>query len=189
MNPENAGDNAISQQRILAESTARLSLRNRILERLLGLYGSTPVRARLQEDLLDIAMEAVPCEASSLFLRTTKKGDLALVAARGRVGDKVKGLRLKPGQGIAGACLGDRRAIAVTHAAQDSRHEAQVDKAFGFQTRSLLAVPLLLRETAVGVLELVNRQGTGEFQRHEVDLVERIARAAGDLLNRAEGKR
>ncbi len=186
-----AGDAQAAQatQRAMAEMTARLSLKNRILERLLGLYSNTPALERLREDILDIAMEAVPCEASSLFLRTNKKGELALVAARGRVSDQVKGLRLKPGQGIAGACLGDRRTIALTNAAQDSRHEAQVDKAFGFQTRSLLAVPLVRGQASTGVLELINRQGTGEFQRHEIELVERIARAGGDLLSRTEGKR
>jgi len=188
MTPETGGD-ALAAQRYLAEASARLSLKNRILERLLGLYSNTPAPARVQEDVLDIAMEAVPCEASSLFLRAGKKGDLALVSARGRVRDQVKGLRLKPGQGIAGACLADRRSIAVTNAVQDARHDAQVGKALGFESRSILAVPLLRGQVAVGVLELINRQGSGEFQRHEIELVERIARAGGDLLQRAEGKR
>ena len=188
MTPGNGGD-AQTVQRTIAELTARLSIKNRVLERLLGLYGHTPARARLQEDVLDIAMEAVPSEASSLFVRANKRGELTLVAARGRVGDKVKGLRLKPGQGIAGACLADRRTIAVADAARDSRHESHVDKALGFQTRSLLAVPLMSGSAAVGVLELINHQGAGEFQRHEIELVERVARAAGDLLQRAEGKR
>ncbi len=186
--PPETGADPFATQRYLAESSARLSLKNRVLERLLGLYSDPPAPARLQEDLLDIAMEAAPCEASSLFL-AARKGALVLAAARGRVRDQVKGLRLKPGQGIAGACLRDRRTIAVTNVAKDSRHEAQVDKALGFQTRSLLAVPLFRRQAPVGVLELINRQGTGEFQRHEIELLERIARAAGDLLHRAGEKR
>lgn len=173
----------------MAEVTARLSVKARVLERLLGLYANMPAPERLKEDILDIAMEAVPCEASSLFFRATRKGDLCLVAARGRVSDQLKGLRLRPGQGIAGACLADRRTIALTNAARDSRHEGQVDKALGFQTRSLLAVPLLKGAAAAGVLELINRQGNDEFQRHEIELVERVARVASDLLGRAEGKR
>lgn len=188
MDPEKAGGPSPAQ-RYAAESLARLSLKNRVLERLLGLYGHTPAPERLREDVLDIALEAAPSEAASLFLRAGRKGELVLVAARGRVGERVKGLRLGPGQGLAGACLADGRTIAVTDAARDARHEAGVDRALGFQTRSLLAVPVPPGPGPRGVLELINRQGGGGFERHEIELAERVARAAADLLGRAEGKR
>jgi len=163
------------------ESAARLSIRNRVLDRLLCLFGSLAAPERLQADLLDTAMEAVPCEASSYFARTAR-GDLTVTAARGRVSEQLVGLKLKKGQGLAGACANDARVIAVSDVARDRRHAAQVAAALGFETRSLLAAPVVHDGQVYGVIEIVNKTGGDEFQRHEVELLERIGRTAGDLM-------
>lgn len=174
--------------RHLMESAARLSLRNRVLERLLCLFSGPPGSASLPDDILDISMEAVPSEASSFFAANAR-GELTIVAARGRVSEELKGLKLKKGQGLAGACMADRRLIAVSDVASDPRHAAAFAKALGFETRSLVAAPVVHDGRALGVVELVNKSGSDEFQRHELELVERIARTAGDLLARAPEKK
>jgi len=170
------------------DSAARLSVKNQVLERLLCLFSGGGDVNRLQSDLLDIAMVALPCEASSIF-RTDKKGNLTLVAARGRVADKVVGLKLKKGQGIAGACANDARVLAVSDVGRDPRHAAAITQALGFETRSILAVPVVHQDRVLGVIELVNKLGSNEFQRHELELVERVARTAGDLLMRTMEKK
>jgi len=170
------------------DSAARLSLKNQVLERLLCLFSGDPEETRLQNDILDIAMIALPCEASSVF-RADRKGNLTLVAARGRVADKVVGLKLKKGQGIAGACAKDARTLPVSDVAHDPRHAAAITKALGFETRSILAVPIAHQDRVLGVIELVNKLGNNEFQRHELDLVERVGRTAGDLLIRLGEKK
>lgn len=163
------------------ETVARVSLKAKILERLLCMVGSGAPAERVWSDVLDCAMEAVPCEASSFFLADAR-GGLTIVAARGRVSDKILGLKLKPGAGIAGACLLDRRTIAVSDVSRDPRHAAQLAQALGFETRSILAAPVVHDGAARGVLEMINKTGGNEFPRPEVELLERIARTAGDLL-------
>ncbi|HVR83070.1 MAG TPA: GAF domain-containing protein [Planctomycetota bacterium] len=177
------GGGSFETSRHLMDSAARLSVKNQVLERLLCLFSGAPDAARLQNDILDISMVALPCEASSVF-RTDKKGNLTLVAARGRVADKVIGLKLKKGQGIAGACAQDSRTLPVSDVAHDPRHAAAITKALGFETRSILAVPIVHQDRVLGVIELVNKLGSNEFQRHELELVERVGRTAGDLLAR-----
>jgi len=169
------------------DSAARLSHKNRILERLLCLFSGPLDAQRLTDDLLDISMEAIPSEASSFFIKGPK-GDLTIVAARGSVSSALKGLKLKKGQGLAGACVQDRRIIAVSDVANDPRHAAAFAKALGFETRSLVAAPVVHHGQALGVIELVNKSGSNEFQRNELELVERITRTAGDLLVRANAK-
>jgi Nif-specific regulatory protein len=171
--------------RHLMDSAARLSLKNRVLERLLCLFSGPLVAQRLFDDLLDISMEAIPSEASSLFLKGPK-GELTIVAARGTVSSALKGLKLRKGQGLGGASLQDRRLIAVSDVANDPRHAASFARALGFETRSLVAAPVLHDGKALGVIELVNKIGSNDFQRHELELVERISRTAGDLLVRLE---
>lgn len=182
--PDLSTGGSFETSRHLMDSAARLSIRNQVLERLLCLFSGPPVETRLCQDLLDIAMVALPCEASSIF-RIDRKGGLTLVAARGRVADKVIGLKLKKGQGIAGACAQDARTLPVSDVARDPRHAAAITRALGFETRSLLAVPVVHDERVLGVIELVNKTGSNEFQRHEVELVERIGKTGGDLFARA----
>ncbi len=76
----------------------------------------------------------------------------------------------------------------MSDVANDPRHAAAITKALGFETRSLLAVPVVHQDRALGVIELVNKTGSNAFQRHEVELVERIGRTAGDLLVRSMEK-
>jgi GAF domain-containing protein len=182
--PDQYAGGAFETSRHLMDSAGRLSIKNQVLERLLCLFSGPPGAHRLHNDILDISMMALPCEASSIF-RTDKKGGLTLVAARGRVAEKVIGLKLKKGQGIAGACAKDGRTLPVSDVASDPRHAAAITKALGFETRSLLAVPVVHQGKVLGVIELVNKTGSNEFQRHEIELVERIGRTAGDLLIRS----
>jgi Nif-specific regulatory protein len=186
--PDHIPGGSFETSRHLMDSAARLSVKNQVLERLLCLFSGPPQPERLHNDILDIAMMALPCEASSVF-RTDKKGNLTLVAARGRVADKVIGLKLKKGQGIAGACAQDARTLPVSDVAHDPRHAAAFAKVLGFETRSLLAVPVVHQEKVLGVIELVNKSGNNEFQRHEIELVERVGRTAGDLLVRSMEKK
>ena len=76
----------------------------------------------------------------------------------------------------------------MSDVAHDARHAAAITKALGFETRSILAVPILHQDRVLGVIELVNKLGSNEFQRHELELVERIGRTAGDLLVRSGEK-
>jgi Nif-specific regulatory protein len=174
--------------RHLMESAARLSVKNRVFERLLCLFGSEAGLDRLHADLLDIAMEAVPCEASSYFARNVR-GELVITAARGRVSDQLVGLKLRKGQGLAGACAQDARVISVSDVTRDPRHAAQVAKALGFETRSILAAPVVHDGRVFGVIEIINKTGGDEFPRHEVELVERVGRSAGDLLALRDGRK
>lgn len=169
--------------RQLMETVAKLSLKVRVYERLLGMESSEAPPERVWSDILDCAMEAMPCEASSFFLADAK-GALTITAARGRVSEKILGLKLKRGEGIAGACLLDRRSIAVSDVSRDPRHAARLAQSLGFETRSLLAVPVTHDGAALGVLELINKSGANEFARAELELLERVARVAGHLLAR-----
>ncbi len=178
---EHPAGGSFETSRHLMDSAARLSLKNSVLERLLCLFSGPFDVDRLHQDILDTAMSAVPCEASSIF-RVDASDGLVLVAARGRVAEKIVGLRLKKGQGIAGACASDRRILPVSDVASDPRHAAAYAQSLGFETRSLLAVPILCGEDCLGVIELINKTGGDEFQRHELELVERVGRTAGDVI-------
>ena len=180
---------SIHETRTLALNSARIYHKNRILERLLHLFSDVSDVNRVQESLMDVAMDTVPSEAGSLIRTRNKKGDLVFVAARGPVGDKIVGIKMKAGEGLVGACARDRRVITVSDVKSDPRHAAAIAKKLGFETRSILAAPIIHDGRCTGVIELVNRKEGDEFQRHEIELIERVARATGAMLALAGGRK
>ncbi len=162
---------------------ARLQTHMAALDRLLQLFSNLSNRQHIFDEILDIANEAIPCEAASLLLVTDEQGGMTFVAATGPVGDKIKGVKLNAGIGIAGACARDRVIIPVSDVQKESRFAREVSESLGFETRSLLAAPVLYRGELAGVLELVNKSYSDEWTRHELELVDRIARTTGTLVN------
>ncbi len=93
-------------------------------------------------------------------------------------------MRLQPGQGIAGWVVQYGESVFSADAHQDPRFFAGVDEHSGFQTHSLLAVPLRVRGTIIGVLELLNKQ-EGQFTEADVALVETLAASVAVAIDNA----
>lgn len=166
----------------LADALTRHQVKNVALERLLHLFSDLSAPQRILDEILEIAADAIPCEASSLLLVDAEGEFLTFVAARGPVAAKIKGVKIAAARGIAGACAVDRRTIAVSDVTRDGRYAEEVSRRFGFETRSLLAVPILHKGDILGVIEIVNKKDGDTFPRHEVELMERVSRSAGTLI-------
>ncbi len=67
-------------------------------------------------------------------------------------------LCLQPGEGLAGWALQHREPALVQRAADDPRFSDQVDRYLNHHTRSLMAVPLLSPNRAIGVIEVSSRE-------------------------------
>ena len=166
----------------LSELHHRLRIREAALDRLLHCHQDLSNPRKTFQDILEIATEAIPADAASLFLVTAEDGTMTVVAATGPVADKVKGMKLPMGVGMPGVVARDRRTVAVSDVSKEPDYSRERHKIAGYETTSLLAVPVLLKGDLVGVLELINRRESHEWPRHEVELLERIARAAGTLV-------
>lgn len=119
--------------------------------------------------------QTVPCEAWSLLLVDHRTDELTFELLSGPRPDVVRGFRIKMGQGIAGSVAKERRAILVQDVQKDPRFYPQVDVTTGFRTRSVLCVPLVSKEKAQGVIELINRVGQDSFDRYDLELVTNLA--------------
>jgi GAF domain-containing protein len=162
---------------------AWVKVENSVLDRLLHCFNNLSKPSVVFRQLLEAAEEAIPCEAASLLLVTGEDGEMTFVAATGPVAEKIQGMKLKPGQGIAGACARDRATLTISDVQKEPRFAREISQALGFETRSLLAVPILHQGDLAGVLELVNKRNGDDWTRSEVELVQRVARVAGTVIN------
>jgi len=96
-------------------------------------------------------------EASSVMLINDETGFLECEVALGEVGQQVKEkITLKMGEGIAGWVAQSGKAVIVPDARKDPRFNQKVDEETGFETRSILAVPLVVKDRIIGVAEVIN---------------------------------
>ena len=111
------------------------------------------------QHVLKLIMEKVgellaPNHYSLLLAEDT--GTLRFEVAVGAGADKLIGQRLEPGEGIAGAAAKSLSAVLVPDVRSDPRFAQRFDALLGYETRSVLALPLKVRDRCLGVIELVN---------------------------------
>jgi Nif-specific regulatory protein len=103
---------------------------------------------------------ALQAERATVFVVDAATGEL-----RSRIADlpELPEIRLAPGQGVAGQVAQTGRTILVEDTAKDPRWYPEVDRATGYQTRNMLAVPILDgRRATRGVVQVINK-GRGSF--------------------------
>jgi len=131
------------------------------------------------------AAELLNSETSALLLLDEETNELVFEAAAGGPGEGVREMRVPSGQGIAGEVLQSGKAVIVEDAANDPRVYKAIDQATGFTTRSILAVPLSLRDRAIGVVEILNKKGNARFDERDQDLARALAAQAAVAIENA----
>ena len=121
----------------------------------------------------------------SLLLVDEQSGDLYFEIAVGPGAQALKGLRIKPGEGIAGTVFLTGEPRRLTEARKDPRFSHRFDEASHFHTESLLAVPLRSRGKSLGVIELVNGPGSPSFSDDDLQAVQAVADFAAIAIDNA----
>ena len=134
------------------------------------------------EELLKIIMQSAEkvmlAEASSVYLIDSEKNELYFEMATGPKQDEVKKIRLKMGEGIAGWVAYTGESLLVPDVAKDPRFAKRVDEQTKFITRSVICVPLKVRNQTIGVVQVLNRIGGSSFSKSEIKFLEALASQA-----------
>ena len=108
---------------------------------------STILNSTLQQkQVLQRAMEAATrlmgTEVGSLLVLDQETQELVFEVALGEKGKKVKEIRLKLGEGIAGWVAQSGEPLLVPDVRKDPRHYRKADKVSHFVTKNMLCVPV-----------------------------------------------
>ncbi|MFZ0543972.1 MAG: ATP-binding protein [Candidatus Promineifilaceae bacterium] len=115
---------------------------------------------------------ALAAESISIGLSDHVSNEIVFVdALMGPLFSGLPPIRLKLGQGIAGWVALNGEATIVNDVYKDTRFFAKVDKSSGFQTNSILCVPLKVEQRVIGVLEAINKQN-GHFDKNDLRLLQ-----------------
>lgn len=130
---------------------------------------------RLLKVIMGQAKRVVNAEASSLMLLDEAKKELFFNVTVGGKGEKLRQMRLKLGQGIAGWVAKKGNPLMVTDASKDTRFFVKADEVTKFKTKSILCVPLKIKEKIIGVMEAINEVGRGYFVEEDREIFEAFA--------------
>jgi signal transduction protein with GAF and PtsI domain len=109
------------------------------------------------DDLLGKVMEVVDAADGSILCLDENTSELVFVLVQGGLRGQLPGFRLQSGSGISGWVVENQKPIIVNNPRQDWRFSLEVDEEFGFLSRSVVQVPVLIDDRAVGVISLVNK--------------------------------
>jgi PAS domain S-box-containing protein len=136
------------------------------------------------QQILSETMRSLQSEAASLALLADSSGTLEFRNALGMGAEKVRGLRLKKGQGIAGWVAEHGEALVVPDVHADPRFFG-VDEELQAQTRTIAAAPIRMQKRIIGVLEAINPR-TAQFSEVQLELLRGIAGLAGTAIAHAQ---
>lgn len=135
--------------------------------------------------LMSCATKVMKAKDSSLMLLDERRNELVFKVALGEKGKQVQEFRLRMGQGIAGQVALSGEPIVVSDVEKDRRFERSIDMATGFETKSIMCVPIKLRERVIGVIEVLNAGSSGLLTKDDLDLFSAFANTAAVALQNA----
>ncbi|HJR81376.1 MAG TPA: GAF domain-containing protein [Anaerolineales bacterium] len=175
---------AIVKARLLQESEQRahqLSTLNEITRQITSTLEPEP----LLRNILENSVNILNCEAGTLFLMDEPTGDLIFRVTTGPVAGNLLGQRLPAGTGIVGRAVQLRAPIIENDGQHSPNRYGVPDKQTGFISRSLLAVPMQIKDRVLGVIEVINRKDGLPFVEDDQNLLTAFAGQAAVAIENA----
>ncbi len=135
--------------------------------------------------IVDTAAELTDCEEASILLRDVRTGELRFRTATGQGAEQLADIPVPIEGSIAGAVLTSREPMVIYDAQADPRHFGGVGQQVGTETRSLVAVPLQIKDQCIGVLEVLNKREDASFSSEDVDMLMTLAAQAAVAIENA----
>jgi signal transduction histidine kinase/ActR/RegA family two-component response regulator len=132
-----------------------------------ALVNSTLSLAEVLHLIMTHANRVTNSVASTLMLVDETTGELVFSVPTGPKKDKLIDIRIPPGEGIAGWVVEHEKPALVPNVKEDARFYPKVDEKSGFETKSMLCVPLKAKTKLIGVLEVINKVDETFFTKED----------------------
>ncbi len=175
---------AVLNARLYAESQRQTRAMTALAESAATITASLKTDDVLQQILEQIS-QALQVEVVSLALIDPQTQELVFRAASGEKGPNVIGIRLAPGEGIAGWVAREGIGIIVPDVRQDPRFLPTVDKLLNFVTKAIACAPIRLRGEVIGILQAINPKD-GAFDPDALQVITGIGGLAGTAIHHAQ---
>jgi HD-GYP domain-containing protein (c-di-GMP phosphodiesterase class II) len=130
------------------------------------------------------ATQLLECEAASILLYDEKLERLYFAAATGSNPRKLAEIPVPIDSSLAGTIFRTNKSIILNNVAQDPRHFTGVSNQMQLHVRSLVGVPMMMKDRVIGVLEGINKN-EGDFGEAEESILLVTASHAATAIHNA----
>jgi signal transduction histidine kinase len=149
------------------------------------IINSTLNIAEVLESIMKYANRVTHSVASTLMLLDEETGELVFSVPTGPKSDELMDFRLPPGKGIAGWVAENEQHLLIPDVKKDKRFYEKTDEMSGFETESILCVPLKAKSKMIGVLEVMNKVDNTSFTEEDAMLLNIFANQAAVAIENA----
>ena len=135
--------------------------------------------------ILESAMRLVKCESSSLLLVNKADNTLHFEVALGPKGPEAKSIPVSQGS-IAGWVYEHKQSLIINDVPNDPRFYSGVQEKTGYVTKNMIAVPMLVKDGCIGVIELLNKAESADFTEEDLKTIEILGNQASIAYQNAE---
>ncbi len=174
--------------RLVQETSSYRSLPPRTVSLLAEASSSINASLDLQEVLQAIAQKVavvLRCEASSVLLLDKRRNKLVFRAAVGDRGPALIGEEFDADLGIAGRVAATGKPVIVGDVRENKDFFRGIDAKSSFQTRGMIASPLIWKGDVIGVVEVLNKLNGAAFNDEDLNLLQVFANLAASGAHNA----
>jgi diguanylate cyclase (GGDEF)-like protein len=135
--------------------------------------------------IMEKAKTMIGAEGWSILLIDEEKGDLFFEKVRSKKSKRTQKLRVQMGKGIAGWVAREGIPVIAPDVSKDKRFDRKIDRIPHVNTKSLICLPVKIKDKVIGVIEIVNRDTGKFFTKADMELVMRFVDHAAMAIERA----
>lgn len=173
------------QDRESTHHAATISALSQVSEIMATQTDITPDGARLLQLTLQWAVDVMRVDGGAVLLLDDDGRELRFAETIGPRAEELRGLKLKLGEGIAGTVAQKGEAAIVNDVRRDNRFRREYSQGIEVPVRSILCVPLRLRDRMMGVVEVINRADKNPFTSSDAELLGAVANQTALVLENA----
>lgn len=140
----------------------------------------------LLQTIVEAAARIFGAAAASMALVDESAGELVFRVAYGVGSETVVGMRIPLDQGIAGYVANTGQPIAISNVQSDPRFARDTAERTGYMPRSILAMPLLVDDRVIGVMEVLDKLNAPSFGMQDMELLGLFARQAALAIHQSQ---
>lgn len=153
----------------------------RIVEQLADTVRETDDFQKAISAALGTVIKAMHAETGTLWLyERFGSGRIHPKAVYG--GADLSDTSLSPGEGIAGQVVEAGTSVIIRDCQKDKRWASRVDSKTGFQTRTMICVPLSWKKQTFGCIQIINQREGLFFDQKDLTFAENLAGEIASLL-------
>ncbi|NIP28755.1 MAG: HAMP domain-containing histidine kinase [Phycisphaerae bacterium] len=170
-----------TNEKKIADLETRIAYLERVAE-VSQILNSTLELGPLLEIITQVSTELTKTEACSILLYEEESGELRFMPSTFAKGE---GIALSIETSIAGLVFKRVKPVLIRDVKADPRWNRQVDQVSDFDTRSILGVPLKIKNQVIGVMELVNKRAENGFTQEDIQIATTLAAQAAVAIENA----